>query len=149
ERDDRRALGLRPAQHGLDLGLLAREGDQVRRVLELASEAAHHVPIGLPERVRRPLVLLVGEQVAECRGPLQPPPAPLDLLQRNRLLDLTPKPEVSPDPFPGLAHLRRAQRLILVPPPPVLQPTGRHSPTLTQRGSPFGRYPSQKTAAPP
>ena len=36
ERDHRRPLGLRPAQHRLDLRLVARRGDQVRRVLELA-----------------------------------------------------------------------------------------------------------------
>ena len=52
ERDHRRPLGLGPAQHRLDLRLVAREGDQVRRVLELPPEAPHHVAVGLA-RARR------------------------------------------------------------------------------------------------
>ena len=48
EGDHRRALGLGPAQHRLDLRLVAGEGDQVRRVLELAAKAPDDIAVGFP-----------------------------------------------------------------------------------------------------
>ena len=68
ERDNRRPLGLGPAQHRLDLRLVLREGDQVRRVLELPVEPPHHIPVGLPQRVRDPLVVPIREQVPKRLG---------------------------------------------------------------------------------
>ena len=43
ERHHRRALRLAPAQHHLDLRLVARQGNQVRRVRELPPEAPHDI----------------------------------------------------------------------------------------------------------
>ena len=122
ERDHRRALGLAPAHHDLDLRLVARPGDEVGRVLELAAKAAHEVDVGLAERVRDPLVLLVAVEVPESARRLQPRRADLDLLERQRLLDLAPEPEPIPDPGRRLLQLRPRRRLVLVAPAPVLQP---------------------------
>ncbi len=41
-----------PVEHLLQLLFVAREGDRVGRVLHLAAEGAHHVAVGLAERVR-------------------------------------------------------------------------------------------------
>ena len=59
EGDHRGALGLGPAQHRLDLGLVAGQGDEVGRVLELAPKAADDVSVGLAEGVADPLVAIV------------------------------------------------------------------------------------------
>jgi len=45
ERDHRRPLRNRPAQNPLDVALIPRQGDHVRRVVEAAAEPAHHVPV--------------------------------------------------------------------------------------------------------
>ena len=50
---DRRRAGVgAPGEHRLDLGLVARPGDQVGRMLDLAAKAADDVAVGLAERVR-------------------------------------------------------------------------------------------------
>ena len=54
--DRRRTLLLAEAEHRLDLGLIAGEGDQVGWVGKLAAKAAHDVAVGLAERVAEPLV---------------------------------------------------------------------------------------------
>ncbi len=132
ERDHRGTAGLGPAQHRLDLRLVARTRDQVRRILELPPEPTDDVSVGLAQCPRGPLVLVVGEQVAEPVRLLQPRLAQLDRVQRHRRLRLAAEPEPLPNPSGSLAQLLLRGRLILVPPPPVLQPSlGTHK--LTTR----------------
>ena len=107
ERDHRGALGLGPAQHRLDLRLVAREGDQVRRVLELArGSRGRRRGRPCPARARRARSARRRRGPRTASGALQPRLAQLDLLQRHRLLDLAAEPEPRPDPFRRLAHLR-------------------------------------------
>ena len=101
-------------------------GDQVRRVLDLAPEAAHDVAVTPAERVRDALIRVGAHQVRERRRRLNARPRQLDRLQRHRLLDLRgAEAEL-------LAHTRRrrlellaVERLVLEPPAPVLAPPGR------------------------
>ncbi len=57
EGDDRRTPVSRPLKNLFHTGLVFRKGDQVRRVLEKAIEAANDVAVGLAERVDGPLML--------------------------------------------------------------------------------------------
>src|SRR5204863_2338632 len=54
-----------PRQHLLHLGLVARAGNQVGRVVDLTAKAANDVPVRLAETVRNPLVAIGGEEVLE------------------------------------------------------------------------------------
>jgi hypothetical protein len=121
EGDGGGALGLTPAQHRLDLRFVPREGDQVRWVLELPAKAAHHVAVGLAQRVRDPLVALVREEVAEAPRRLQPRRPQLDRLQRHRLLDLAAEAEPLPNALRRRSQLLARRLLILVSPAPVLE----------------------------
>ena len=105
ERNHRRPLGLRPAQNRLDLRLVPRKRDQIRRILEFPPKPPHHVPIGLPQPMRNPLVVAVGEQIPQPIRRLQPGLPNRHILQRNRPLNLPPKPKPLPDPFRRLPHL--------------------------------------------
>ena len=134
ERDHRGALGLGPAQHRLDLGLVARAGDQVGRVLELAAEArARRRGRPCPAPARRARTCSSVKRSPNAVGPLQPRRPQLDLLQRHRLLDLAAEPEALADPFRRLAQLRRRRRLVLIPPPPMLEPPLRHRASYRRR----------------
>ena len=84
-------------EHRLDLRLVAREGDQVRRVLELAPEAAHDVPVGLAERVGRPARSDRREKRSPKRsGGFSRGSRSSTCLERHRLLDLArPEPEAA------------------------------------------------------
>ena len=64
-----RALGPRRSSASGRSPTRRGEGDEVGRVLELAAEAADDVAIGLAERMRDAVVVVVGEQVPEARGP--------------------------------------------------------------------------------
>ena len=126
EGNDRRPLGLRPAEHSLDLRLVLGQRHQIRRILEFPPKSPHDVPIRLPQRPRNPLVLLIREQVTEIGRHLQPRRPHLDLLQRNRLLYLPAKAKPGLDPSRSLLQLLPRGRLILIPPPPVLEPALSH-----------------------
>src|SRR6185437_1497809 len=100
-----------------------------------AVEAADDVAVGLAQGARDPLVLAVGEEVAEGVRPFQPRRPHLDLVQRHRSPHLAAEAEPRPDPFRRLRQLRGARRLVLVPPPPVLEaPPGHAAPTIATSG---------------
>jgi hypothetical protein len=101
-------------------------------VLELAAEAPHDVAIGLAERPRHALVIVVGEEIPERLRPLQARLPHLDLLQRHRRPHLAAEAESRPDPFGGLGQLRRGRGLVLVAPAPMLEPPLGHG--FSRRG---------------
>ena len=68
ERDHRRARRQRPFEHGLDLGLVARMGDHVRRMVEPPPERPHDVRVGAAVGVQRPLVVVDGADLLERAG---------------------------------------------------------------------------------
>ena len=76
---DRRGAGVgAPREHRLDLGLVARAGDEVGRVLEPAAKAADDVAVGLAERVRDALAAVVGDDLGQRGRRLQPRRGQLD-----------------------------------------------------------------------
>ena len=121
---------LRPAQHDLDLGLIRREGDEVWRVRELPPESPHDISVGLPQCVGSTLVAPIGEEVPELLRHPQPWDPKLHLLQRDRRLRPTPEPKPLPDPDGSLAQLGIGGRLVLVTPPPVLEPPYQCTPFI-------------------
>ena len=124
EGDHGRPLLLAPGEHQLDLGLVRGEGDQVGRVGKLASEAADDVAVGLAQPVRDALVAPVAEQARERPGRLQPRAAELDLLQPDRLRDRgAAEAEALRGRGGGRLQLRPRGPLVLIPPPPVLEPS--------------------------
>ena len=97
ERDDRRALGLAPAR--------SRPRSRTRRAGEATrsggfsnspAERADEVAVGLPERVRGPIVLPIAEEVAETRRGPSAAACALDRLERHRLLDLGRRSRAAP-----------------------------------------------------
>ena len=60
-------LGRAPLEQALDVRLVARVRDEVRRALEAAAEAAHDVQIGLAEGVRGARVIVGRADVARAR----------------------------------------------------------------------------------
>src|SRR5262249_22243510 len=81
------------------------------------------------ERTGDALVLLIGEEVAEGVRALQPRRTHLDLLQRHRRPHIAAEAEPRPYPRRRLDQLRRAGRLVLVTPTPVLEaPLGHATP---------------------
>jgi hypothetical protein len=73
--------------------------------------------------MRNPLVVPVAEQIPEAGRNRQPRLPQLDLLQRNRLLDLSAEAQPLPYPLRGLLELSLRRRLVLISPPPVLEPS--------------------------
>jgi hypothetical protein len=92
----------------------------------VAAKSANDVAIGLAERVRDAVVAVGRKQVAEIAGRLQPRLGQLDLLERDRLLDLV---DLESEPLTDRRRYRfqrRPVRLLgLVPPPPVLEASRR------------------------
>ena len=127
ERDHRRPLRLGPAQHRLDLRLVPRQRHQIRRILEFPPEPPHHVPIGLPQRVRRP---------ARSCSSVNRSPRSAGAFNRGARSSTSssgtasssspPNPNRSRIPRRSLLQLLPRGRLILIPPPPVLQPPLAH-----------------------
>ncbi len=71
-----------------------------------------------------PLVAIVREQIPELpSAPSTETSRKLNLLERNRLLGLAPKPQPLPDPDGGPPELDPRRRLVLVSPAPVLEAT--------------------------
>ena len=121
ERNDRGPLGLSPGEHHLDLRLVPRKRNEIRRVLEFPPEPPHHVPISLPQRARNPLVVVVREQVPE---PPEPPTAPPAAPPPRAEPAPRPRPRTRAAPLspPQPPRAPSGRRLVLVPPPPVLEP---------------------------
>ena len=110
-----------PAEHRLDLRFVTRMGDQVRRIVEPSPEAAHHVAIGLAQRVRGPLVRIVPADPREGRWRLHPWGPELDRLEGHRLLDpVPPEPQPLADPGGSRLEVRARELAVLCAPPPVL-----------------------------
>ena len=127
KRHHRGPLRLAPGEHRLDLRLVPGKSHQIRRVLEFPPEPPHHIPVSLAQSMRNPLVVIVAEQIPESARSLQPRRPQLDRVQRHRLLRLPAEPKPLPDPASGLPKLLPGGHLILVPPPPVLEPSFIHA----------------------
>jgi hypothetical protein len=135
--DDTRAAAVRdrrdprvraPAQDRLELRLVGRPGDQVRRVLELAAEPADDVAVRLAERVRGAVVAVGAEEAGERRRRLDPRLAQLDPVEGDRLvdpLDLETEPLV--DRLRCGLEPRPVRLLVLPAPAPVLAPASRRA----------------------
>ena len=115
---DRGALGLGPAEHRLDLRLVARKRDEVGRVLELAPEAAHHVAVGLAERVDDALVAIVAEEIAEPAGAFSRGARSSTSSSGTGSSASPPNPSRSLIPRRGLPPAASATVLVLVAPSP-------------------------------
>ncbi len=72
EWNHRGILVLAPGEDDLDLGLVARQCDQVRGIWELAAEAADDIAVALAECPGDALVGVGREEVAESRRRPQP-----------------------------------------------------------------------------
>ena len=68
ERNDRDLRAARPIEHGRDVGFALRQGDEIGRVGEVASEGAHRFRIGLAVGVEKPLVWLLRQDAGEGGG---------------------------------------------------------------------------------
>ena len=120
ERDHGGAGAERPLEHRLDVGLVTRAGDDVRRVGEVAAERADDVAIRAPVAVQRPLVVVGVADPGEGGGDLEP--RRRQTRQRRRRLRLG-RAEAEPfgdDPRGGPLLLER-RLLVFVAPSPVLQ----------------------------
>ena len=135
ERNDRGPLSLSPREHHLDLRLVLGKRHQIRRILEFPPKPPHHVPIGLPQCMGHPLVVVIRKEIPERARGFQPRAPQLNLLQRHRLLQLPAETKPLPDTACSLLKLLARGRLILIPPPPVLKP-----PLCHQRRSAGGAW---------
>ncbi len=115
-----------PLEHRLDLGLVARPGDEVRRMLDLAAKAAHDVAVGLPERVGDALAPIGADDLGQRWRRLEPRRRQLDLLQRHGLLGLAAEPEPLADVGRRRLQVRERGLLVLEPPAPVLARSRGH-----------------------
>ena len=133
-RDHRHVVRARPVEQALELVLVAGMHHGVGWVVELAAEAAHDVAIRLPQRVRRARVAVHGRDLGQRVGDLDPRRAQRDVLERDGPLDLgLAEPEVRSQAERRLADLLERRLLILVAPPPVLEPP-IHGRSLARRG---------------
>ena len=140
EGDHRRPLGLGPAQHRLDLRLVPWESDEIGRVLEFPPEPPHHVPVRLSQRVAKP---------ARSSRRVNRSPKLAGAFSRGSRSSTAssgtgsssspPKPKPLPDPSSSLLQLFLGRRLVLVPPPPVLEPPLAHEALRWRRAVPLPR----------
>ena len=101
------------------------ERHQVGRLGELPAEAAHHVAVGLAERVGRACVRVDG--AVQPVGRIDPRRPQLHVLQRHRPLHLAlAEAEVRADALRRLHDLVVRRLLVLVSPAPVLEATLGH-----------------------
>ena len=95
-----------PREHALELALVVREGDHVRRVVEPAAKGAHDVAVGLAVGVRGAVVYAGRADPGERRRRLETGCRQLDVLERDRQLDLLrSESEVADDPRSGAPQL--------------------------------------------
>ena len=122
-RDDRRTAVAAPLEHVADLARVARERDHVGRVVEAPAEGAHDVAVGLPVRVRRAVVSVGRADLGQRGRGLEPRSRELDLVERNRSLDLpVPEAEVIVNATSGSLELIEGGLLVLIPPSPMAAP---------------------------
>jgi hypothetical protein len=101
-------------------------------VEELAAKAADDIGVGLAERVGRAGMIVGRADIRQLRRRRDAGRRQLQLLQRDRGLDLAERdvPErgtqMGGEPRRGLAHLREGGLLVLEAPAPVLAATNIH-----------------------
>ena len=126
-----------PGQHRLHLVLVPWPGHDIRRVVDATLEGADQVPVALPVGVRDPLLQRGRGDLGQARRGRQPGRGQVDRLEGHRRLHLGGlESQVPPDAGGGLAHLGRRRLLILVAPPPELEPPlgrDRHPRELRRR----------------
>ena len=139
EGDRRVALVATPREHGLDLSLASRPGDDVGRVGKLAAKSAHDVAVRTSKRMESARVGVVLADLGEGGRRRDAGRRQLHGRERHRLLDLL---AAEAQPLLGeRAHSfeRRAIGLGgLGPPPPVLAPIGQLAlPIVPEPGKSF------------
>ena len=119
-RDDHGAGVRGPGQHALDVGLVARVGDDVGRMVEAAAEGADEVDVALAVGVARAIVGVGRADHGQGVGRLDARRGQRDLGQRHRLLDVgRAEAEVFDQARRRRADLVGRRTLVLVPPAPV------------------------------
>src|SRR5439155_23336041 len=149
-RDHRRAPGRRPVEHSPSVVLRAREGDQVGRVREVATEGAHDVAERLPVGVGGTVVGRFGEDRAELGRRPEAGRRELDLLQPRRLgdLHLGQGEAGGEEPRDRLLLLGRRSLALPAPPPEPASALRRHASGWVKRMF-FLRIPSSTISTPP
>src|SRR6188474_331576 len=131
-----RPLRLTPRENRLDLRLVPWKRHQIWRILKFPPKPPHHIPIGLSQSMRNPLVVLIREEISQLTRSPEPRLAQLNRIESHRLLQLAPEPKPLPDPGSSLLKLLPRRRLILVPPSPVLEPPRHESYPPVEAGCP-------------
>src|SRR6202042_3811372 len=131
------ALGCAPLQELLDVALVTRRSDEVRRMLEMAAEAEHDVRIGLTECMGSTRVRIGGTDTGELRWCHHSRSRQTHSVQAHRILDLPGREaEVRGQTTGGGTNLLGRRLLVLEAPTPVLASTGAHRRELRGRGPP-------------
>ena len=124
------ALARAPFEHPLNVLLIARKRDEVGRMFEFAAKAAHHVHVGLSQRVRRARVVVIRGYLRQRARHADAGSAQLQGLQRSGLLELTDHDrdliQALGQRARALAQLLDRRPLVLIAPPPVLGSARRH-----------------------
>jgi hypothetical protein len=106
--DRRRPRLAAPSEHRLDLRFVARKRDNVGDVVEAAAEGANDVAVGLSVGVGGAIEDSCRAELREPGGRLEARRRKLDVLERDRQLDVRgPEAEMRDDPRGGASQLLR------------------------------------------